>query len=115
MLIYHYLTLFPSTLSTLENMNNTQLLNMCFSGISEEKWGYGDKRIGVKMAGSITNKIPFSGFGYKDKAGNKYIAMRMWLDQGDYVEMIPYSSQFTVNQHFMNLISVFEQKYQHLC
>lgn len=41
--------------------------------------------------------------------------MRMWLDQGDYVEMIPYSSQFTVNQHFMNLINIFEQKYQHLC
>ena len=32
----------------------------------------------------------------------------MWLDQ-EIMEMIIYTSQFTVNQHFMNLINMFEQ------
>ena len=76
---------------------------------------YGDKRIGIKIQNSITDKIPFSGFGYKNSDGTFKIGMRMWLDQGNYVKYVPYDNNYSINQHFMELIHMFQYEYPNLC
>ncbi len=112
--IYHYLSLFPTSQTYI--MNEQQLRNLCFQGIRDTKhWGYSSKRIGVKIQGSITDKIAFSGFGYKNSNGTFKIGMRMWLDQGDYVKYVPYDSNYSINQHFMELIHRFQYEYPSLC
>jgi hypothetical protein len=112
--IYHYLTLFPS--SNIFEMTEQQLRNMCFQGISTTKqWGYGSKRIGIKIPGSITDKIAFSGFGFKESTGEFKIGVRMWLDQGNYVKYVLYDKNYTINQHFMELIHKFQYEYPNLC
>jgi len=112
--IYHYLSLFPTSQTYI--MNEQQLRNLCFQGIRDTKhWGYSSKRIGVKIQGSITDKIAFSGFGYKNSNGTFKIGMRMWLDQGDYVKYVPYDSNYSINQHFMELIHRFQYEYPNLC
>ena len=46
--IYHYTTLFPSI--HIITMTEQQLRTLCFQGIrNSKKWGYGDKRIGIKI------------------------------------------------------------------
>ena len=112
--IYHYLSLFPTSQTYI--MNEQQLRNLCFQGIRDTKhWGYSSKRIGVKIQGSITDKIAFSGFGYKNSDGTFKIGMRMWLDQGNYVKYVPYDSNYSINQHFMELIHRFQYEYPNLC
>ena len=112
--IYHYLTLFPT--STLIMMTEPQLRTLCFQGINNtKKWGYGEKRIGIKIQGSITDKIAFSGFGFKNPDGTYKIGVRMWLDQGDYVKYVPYNKNYTINQHVVELIQKFQYEYPHLC
>ena len=112
--IYHYLSLFPTSQTYI--MNEQQLRNLCFQGIRDTKhWGYSSKRIGVKIQGSITDKIAFSGFGYKNSDGTFKIGMRMWLDQGDYVKYVLYDSNYSINQHFMELIHKFQYEYPNLC
>ena len=112
--VYYYLTLFPS--NRFYPMNDYTLKTLCFKGIQEKgQWGYGNKRIGIKIQNSITDKIPFSGFGYKDEKGLFHIGVRMWLDQGNYVKFIPYNHTYTINQHFMELISKFQYEYPNLC
>ncbi len=112
--VYYYLTLFPS--NRFYPMNDYSLKTLCFKGIQEKgKWGYGDKRIGIKIQNSITDKIPFSGFGYKDEKGQFHIGIRMWLDQGNYVKFIPYDNTYPINQHFIELISKFQYEYPNLC
>jgi hypothetical protein len=111
--IYHYLSLFPTSQTYI--MNEQQLRNLCFQGIRDTKhWGYSSKRIGVKIQGSITDKIAFSGFGYKTSNGTFKIGMRMWLDQGDYVKYVPYDNNYSINQHFMELIHKFQYEYPNL-
>ena len=112
--VYHYLSLFPT--NNIYIMSETQLRNLCFEGIRDtKKWGYGSKRIGVKIQGTITDKIAFSGFGYKNPDGTFKIGMRMWLDQGDYVKYVPYNNKYSINQHFMELIHKFQYEYPNLC
>ena len=112
--IYHYLSLFPTSQTYI--MNEQQLRNLCFQGIRDTKhWGYSSKRIEVKIQGSITDKIAFSGFGYKNSNGTFKIGMRMWLDQGDYVKYVPYDNNYSINQHFMELIHRFQYEYPNLC
>ena len=112
--VYHYLSLFPTNNTYI--MNEQQLRDLCFEGIRHSKtWGYGRKRIGIKIQGTITDKIAFSGFGYKNPDGTFKIGVRMWLDQGDYVKYIPYDSKYTINQHFIDLINKFQYEYPSLC
>ena len=112
--IYHYTTLFPS--HTIFQMTEQELYHMCFQDIlGDGNWGYGSKRIGIKIKGSITDKLPFSGLGFKNKNGQLHVGVRMWLDQGDYIKFIPYNSKFNINQHFMELITKFQYEYPQLC
>ncbi len=111
---YHYLSLYPTSQTYI--MNEQQLRNLCFQGIRDTKhWGYSSKIIGVKIQGSITDKIAFSGFGYKNSNGTFKIGMRMWLDQGDYVKYVPYDNNYSINQHFMELIHKFQYEYPNGC
>jgi len=112
--VYHYLSLFPKNNAYI--MNEQQLRDLCFEGIRHSKtWGYGNKRIGIKIKGTITDKIAFSGFGFKNPNGTFKIGVRMWLDQGDYVKYIVYDNKYTINQHFMDLINKFQYEYPNLC
>ena len=113
-MIYHYTTLFPS--HTIFQMTEQELYSMCFQDILEDgKWGYSSKRIGIKIKGSITDKLSFSGLGFKNKNGVLHVGVRMWLDQGDYIKFIPYNNNFDINQHFMELITKFQCDYPWLC
>ena len=89
------------------SMDNISLINMCFGDFSTNSWGFGYKRIGIKIPGTITDKFCFTGFGFKDKTQKLFIGLRMWKEQGDYVEMVPYDNTYTINQHFMNLVQKF--------
>jgi len=110
----HYLTLFPS--NNIFIMEEQQLRNMCFQGIKNtKKWGFGDKRIGIKIKDSITDKFAFSGFGFKNPDGTFKIGVRMWLDQGDYVKYVPYNKKHTINEHFIELIRAFQYEYARFC
>jgi len=110
--VYHYTTTFP-ILNT-KIMSNTDLHTMCFQDLNTKEWGYGRKRIGISIKGSITDKVPFSGFGFKDRDGKFYIGVRMWLDQGNYVKKLPYTNTITINQHFFDIIKVFQYEYGHI-
>ena len=49
-------------------MSNTELHTICFQDLDKyNAWGYGRKRIGIKIQGTITDKVPFSGFGFKEE------------------------------------------------
>jgi len=97
-------------------MAEQELYSMCFQDILEDgKWGYSSKRIGIKIKGSITDKLSFSGLGFKNKNGVLHVGVRMWLDQGDYIKFIPYNNNFDINQHFMELITKFQCDYPWLC
>lgn len=97
-------------------MTEQELYHMCFQDIlGDGNWGYGSKRIGIKIKGSITDKLPFSGLGFKNKNGQLHVGVRMWLDQGDYIKFIPYNSKFNINQHFIELITKFQYEYPQLC
>jgi len=112
LVVYYYLSLFPN--GQLISMTEQQLRLMCFQGLDNKNWGYGDKRIGIKIPGSITDKIAFSGFGFKESNGTFKIGVRMWLDQGDYVKYIPYDNRYNINQHFIELITQFQFEYPNL-
>ena len=92
-------------------MNNQQLVDLCFSGIIGNDWGFCDKRVGIKIPGTITDKYCFTGFGFKSKEKELFIGIRMWKDQGDFTELIPYNNNFNINQHFIELIQKFNCKY----
>ena len=110
--VYHYTTTFPILKTTI--MSNTELHIMCFQDLNTKEWGYGRKRIGIKIQGTITEKVPFSGFGFKDIDGKYYIGVRMWLDQGNYVKKLPYTNTIAINQHFLDLIKAFQYQYGHI-
>lgn len=112
------LPLFYQTMQQSRNMSNTPLINenqiyitLFDDLIKSVKWGYGNKRITLNLKDSITEKVPFSGFGYKDKDGILYVGVRMWLDQGDYSKIKQYDKNYTVMSHFRSLIQVFEYEY----
>ena len=113
LVVYYYLSLFPK--GQLITMNELELRRMCFDGLNTKSWGYGNKRIGIKIPGSITDKIAFSGFGFKESDGTFKIGVRMWLDQGNYVKYIPYDNRYMINQHFVELITKFQYEYPNLC
>jgi hypothetical protein len=92
-----------------KHMDNTQLYDMCFDGLKTDNWGYGKKRIGIKIRGSLTDKYVCTGFGYKDKSGVLYVGVRVWIDQGDYCRTIQYKPQFKIIDYFSQLISDFEK------
>ena len=65
---------------------------------------------------SFTNSVLMEPvFGYKNSNGTFKIGMRMWLDQGDYVKYVPYDNNYSINQHFMELIHKFQYEYPNLC
>jgi hypothetical protein len=112
MTVNYYLTLYPS--NNISPMNENDLQVLCFKGLEEGSWGFGSKRIGIipSIIPSIiptTEKVSFSGFGYKSEYGVYSIGVRMWLGQGDYIKYITYDNRFTINNHFVELITQFQQ------
>lgn len=95
-------------------MTENQIYDMIFVElIKNYRWGYGKKRINLNLKDSITEKIPFSGFGYKDKEGILYVGVRMWLDQGDHSKLKQYDKNYTIMSHFMSMIQEFDYNYRH--
>jgi hypothetical protein len=111
--VNHYLTLYPK--NNMSSINENDLKTLCFKGLEEKSWGFGSKRIGVQIHRTITDKISFSGFGYKTEIGVLYIGIRMWLDDGDYTKYVVYDPRLIINQHFIELIRQFQQQYSNLC
>ena len=107
--IFYYSDIFTNY--NLRLMDNQALFNLCFADFSNNDWGFGSKRIGIKIPGTITDKYCFTGFGFKDKTKKLFIGLRMWKDQGDFTEMIPYNNNYNINQHFIELIQKFNCKY----
>ena len=94
-------------------MNENTIYTTLFKDlIVNPTWGYGNKRISLYLKDSITEKVPFSGFGYKDKDGMLYVGVRMWLDQGDYSKLKRYDKNYTILSHFMSMIQEFDYEYR---
>tara|TARA_B100000886_G_scaffold287084_1_gene211665 strand:- start:2287 stop:2592 length:306 start_codon:yes stop_codon:yes gene_type:complete len=91
-------------------MNNKQLFEMCFIGLENNKYGFGTKRIALNFAGTICEKIPVRGFGYKTQDQTKYIGIRLWIDQGDHTIRTPYIKGKPILQHFAELVNNYENK-----
>ena len=91
-------------------MNNQQLYEMCFTGLENNLYGFGTKRIALKFGGTICEKIPVTGFGYKTQDQTKYIGIRLWIDQGDHTMRTPYIKGKPILQHFAELINSYENK-----
>ena len=81
-------------------MNDQQLYEMCFIGLEKNLYGFGTKRIALKFGGTICDKIPVTGFGYKTQDQKKYIGIRLWIDQGDHTMRTPYIKGKPILQHF---------------
>lgn len=113
MTVNHYLTLYPP--SHIYTIEENELKTLCFKGLEKKNWGFGSKRIGIKIPNTITDKISFSGFGYKTEIGVWYIGVRMWLDEGDYTKYVIYNPRLIINQHFTELITLFQRQYSNLC
>ena len=107
--IYYYTDIFTKYNNIL--MDNQELFKLCFSDFSTNSWGFNSKRIGIKVPGTITDKYCFTGFGFKDKSKKLFIGLRMWKDQDDYVELVPYDKNYNINQHFIELVKIFNNKY----
>ena len=112
------LPLFCQTMQQSRDMSASQPMseNTIYTTLFEDlinspRWGYGNKRITLNLKDSITEKVPFSGFGYKDKNGILYVGVRMWLDQGDYSKLKQYDKNYTIMSHFIPLIQEFD--YEH--
>lgn len=114
MLPLFYQTIQQSTnMSKSPPMNEHTMYNTIFADlITNSNWGYGAKRISLNLKDSITEKVPFSGFGYKDKDGILYVGVRMWLDQGDYSKLKRYDKNYTIMSHFMSMIQEFDHEYR---
>lgn len=91
-------------------MNDQQLYEMCFTGLEKNLYGFGTKRIALKFGGTICDKIPVTGFGYKTQDQKKYIGIRLWIDQGDYTMRTPYIKGKPILQHFAELVNNYENK-----
>tara|TARA_Y100000816_G_C25809227_1_gene423649 strand:- start:273 stop:569 length:297 start_codon:yes stop_codon:yes gene_type:complete len=93
-------------------MNNSHLESLCFDDIQgKNNWGYSKKRITIKIKGTLTDKLVFTGFGYKSRDNKYSIGVRMWIDQGDIAKFIPYNKNKTINSHFIELIQLFTTEY----
>ena len=91
-------------------MNDQQLYEMCFTGLEKNLYGFGTKRIALKFGGTICDKIPVTGFGYKTQDQKKYIGIRLWIDQGDHTMRTPYIKGKPILQHFAELVNNYETK-----
>ena len=91
-------------------MNDQQLYEMCFTGLEKNLYGFGTKRIALRFGGTICDKIPVTGFGYKTQDQKKYIGIRLWIDQGDYTMRTPYIKGKPILQHFAELVNNYENK-----
>ena len=91
-------------------MNDQQLYEMCFIGLEKNLYGFGTKRIALKFGGTICDKIPVTGFGYKTLDQKKYIGIRLWIDQGDHTMRTPYIKGKPILQHFAELVNNYENK-----
>ena len=67
------------------NMNNKQLQDTLFQGLSPGKWGYGFKRISVGLPPEIKKlqkmQYTFTSVGFKSEKGEYFIGLRMNVDQ----------------------------------
>ena len=89
-------------------MNEITIYKTLFEDLlNNDKWGYGAKRITLSLKNSITEKIPFSGYGYKEQNNILYVGVRMWWDQGDYTKLKQYDKNYTIMSHFMSLLNEF--------
>ena len=91
-------------------MNDQQLYEMCSTGLEKNLYGFGTKRIALKFGGTICDKIPVTGFGYKTQDQKKYIGIRLWIDQGDHTMRTPYIKGKPILQHFAELVNNYENK-----
>ncbi len=91
-------------------MDDQQLYDMCFTGLENNLFGFGTKRIVIKFPGTICETITVTGFGYKTEDQTKYIGIRLWIDQGDHTMRTPYIKGKSILQHFNELIKSYENK-----
>ena len=91
-------------------MNDQQLYELCFTGLEKNLYGFGTKRIALRFGGTICDKIPVTGFGYKTQDQKKYIGIRLWIDQGDHTMRTPYIKGKPILQHFAELVNNYENK-----
>ena len=95
-----------------KELTNNEIYTLCFDDLlNKHGYGYGKKRITIGIPQSITEKVPFSGFGFKDDKGLLFVGVRMWLDQGNYVKFQQYDKNYTMHDHFTTLIGKFHYEY----
>ena len=113
--LYNNINMIPLYYDTMNSSKKKELTNneiyaLCFDDL-HNKHGYGRKRIAIGIPNSITEKVPFSGFGFKDDKGVLFVGVRMWLDQGNYVKFQQYDKNYNMHSHFITLIKKFHYEY----
>ena len=56
---------------------NQQYIDLLFSDLNGSSYGFGMRRLSVNILGTLTERIPFRAYGYKDNKGVLYVGMRM--------------------------------------
>jgi len=90
---------------------NSDIYDYCFNGLlNKAAHGRGTKTIAIKFENTITEKYPFSGFGFKNEDGELFIGLKMYYDQGDFTKLVKYDDSKTIIEHWIQLVNDFQNE-----
>jgi len=95
------------------NMNNKQLQDTLFQGLQPGQWGYGFKRIAVKLPHEMKENMPytFTSLGFKSEKGDYFIGLRMNVDQGSPITFRYCSESTDVIQAWVDMLQEYIRDY----
>ena len=98
------------------NMNNTELKEILFQGLSPGKWGYGFKRISVELPQEIKKmqkmQYTFTSVGFKSEKGEYFIGLRMNVDQRSPIKFRKCVESTNVIQSWVEMLQEYIQDYK---
>ena len=98
------------------NMNNKQLQDTLFQGLSPGKWGYGFKRISVGLPPEIKKlqkmQYTFTSVGFKSEKGEYFIGLRMNVDQRSPIKFRKCVESTNVIQSWVEMLQEYIQDYK---
>ncbi len=96
------------------HMNNKELQNTLFQGLQPGHWGYGFKRIAVKLPHEMKENMPyaFTSVGFKSEKGEYFIGLRMNVDQGSPIKFRKCIDSTDVIQAWVDMLQEYIRDYK---